>query len=79
MCYVRCSFFSIVLSYWWWNMSEISLVSHTCWHGYLSGARCRFAYGPADATATIVSCSSKSILVLPFWYWLTPVVPEKIQ
>ena len=24
-----------------------------CWHGYLSGVRCRFAYGPADATATI--------------------------
>jgi len=23
-----------------------------CWHGYLSGARCRFAYGPADTTAT---------------------------
>ena len=23
-----------------------------CWCGYLSGARCRFAYGPADATAT---------------------------
>jgi len=24
-----------------------------CWHGYLSGVRCRFAYGPsADATAT---------------------------
>jgi len=23
-----------------------------CWHGYLSEARCRFAYGPADATAT---------------------------
>jgi len=23
-----------------------------CCHGYLSGARCRFAYGPADATAT---------------------------
>jgi len=22
------------------------------WHGYLSGAMCRFAYGPADATAT---------------------------
>jgi len=22
-----------------------------CWHGYLSGARCRLAYGPADATA----------------------------
>ena len=23
-----------------------------CWHGYLSGARCRLAYGPADATGT---------------------------
>jgi len=22
------------------------------WHGYLFGARCRFACGPADATAT---------------------------
>jgi len=22
------------------------------WHGYLSGARCRLAYGPADAIAT---------------------------
>ena len=26
------------------------------WHGYLSGARCRLAHGPADAT---VSCFSK--------------------
>ena len=23
-----------------------------CWHGYLSGVRCRLAYGPADTTAT---------------------------
>jgi len=23
-----------------------------CWDGYLSGVRCRLAYGPADATAT---------------------------
>ena len=23
-----------------------------CWHGYLSGARCRLACGSADATAT---------------------------
>ena len=23
-----------------------------CWHGYLSGARCRLANAPADATAT---------------------------
>ena len=27
-----------------------------CWCGYLSGSRCRLAYGPADAT---VSCFSK--------------------
>ena len=27
-----------------------------CWHGYLSGARCRLAYGPVDAT---VSCFGK--------------------
>jgi len=27
--------------------------------GYLSGARCRLAYGPADATALTVSCFSK--------------------
>ena len=24
-----------------------------CWCGCLSGARCRLAYGPADATATL--------------------------
>jgi len=23
-----------------------------CWRGYLTRARCRFAYGPADPTAT---------------------------
>jgi len=23
-----------------------------CWHGYLSGARCRCAYGPSAATGT---------------------------
>jgi len=40
------------------------------WCGYLSGARCRLAYGPADATAT-------HWLVLPFWYRLTRVVPDK--
>ena len=29
---------------------KISVVG--CWCGYQSGARCRFAYGPADATVT---------------------------
>ena len=46
---------------------------------WLSGLRCRLAYSPADATATHFSCSSKSRLVLPFWYLLTRVVPDKFQ
>jgi len=41
----------------------------------LSGTRCRLAYGPADANATLASVKSR--LVLPFWYWLTWVVLEK--
>ena len=43
-----------------------------CWRGYLSGARCRLAYGPADSTAT--HCLR---LVLPFWYQLKWVVTGK--
>jgi len=38
-----------------------------CWRGCLSEARCRLAYGPADATATHSLASVKSRLVLPFW------------
>ena len=45
-----------------------------CWRGYLSGARCRRIYGPADATATHCLASVKSRLVLPFWYRLTRIV-----
>ena len=49
-----------------------------CWRGYLCGARCRLAYGPVDANCHSLSlASAKSRLVLPFWYWLTQVVPEK--
>ena len=44
---------------------------------YLSAARCRLACGPADAAATHSLASVKSRLVLPFWYWLTRVVPDK--
>ena len=33
-----------VLFYWIWVVR--------CWCSYLSGTRCRLAYGPADATAT---------------------------
>ena len=49
-----------------------------CWRGYLSGARCRLAYSPANATGHSLSLASvKSRLVLPFWYQLTGVVPDK--
>ena len=34
-----------------------------CWHGYLSGVRCRLAYGADDATATLSLASVKSRLV----------------
>jgi len=44
----------------------------------VSGSRCRLASGPADATAThCLFASVESGLVLPFWYWLTWVVPDK--
>ena len=43
------------------------------WHGYLSGARCRFAYGPADATATHCLLLLDFIFLVPA-HW---VVPEK--
>ena len=50
-----------------------------CWHGYLSGARCRWVVcGPADATATPSSLASlKSRMVLLFWCRLIHIVLEK--
>jgi len=49
-----------------------------CWRGYLSGVRCRLAYGPADAAAThCLFASVKSRLVLPFWYRFNWVVLDK--
>jgi len=45
-----------------------------CWHGYLSGARHRLAYGAADATAThclLLHCLGT------FWYRLIRVVLDK--
>ena len=55
-----------------------------CWHGYVSGSWCRFAYGPADATVTHYLLLQQiqigfTFLVLPFWCRLTRVVPDKIQ
>ena len=51
-----------------------------CWRGYLSRTSCRFAYGPADATATHLSKApvNPDSFYLPgfilFWYRLTRVV-----
>jgi len=45
---------------------------------WLSGVSCRFAYGPADVTATPSSLASlKSRMVVAFLYWLTQVVLKK--
>ena len=38
-----------------------------CWHGYLSGVRCRLAYGPADATATHCLLLQQN----PDWFYLS--------
>ena len=48
------------------------------WRGYLSGAQCRLAYGPADATATHCLLLQEH----PDWFYLsgtgsTRVVPDK--
>ena len=49
-----------------------------CWCGYLSGARCRLALWPSWCHCHSLSLASvKSRLVLPFWYRLTWVVPDK--
>ena len=46
-----------------------------CWCGYLSGARCIW---PSWCHCHSLSLASvKSRFVLPFWYRLTRVVPEK--
>jgi len=54
-----------------------------CWHGCLSEARCRFAYGPADATATHYLLFQEIQIALPSWftfpYWLIRVVLDKVQ
>ena len=43
-----------------------------CWHGYLSGAWCRFAYGAADPTAT-------HCLLLQIGFGFTFVVPAHLD
>jgi len=48
------------------------------WRGYLSRARCRIVHMASLCHCHSLSLASiKSRLVLPFWYRLTRVVPEK--
>jgi len=42
-----------------------------CWRGFLSGAKCRFAYAQLIPLPLTISCSSKSRLVLPSWFYLS--------
>ena len=44
-----------------------------CWHGYLPGARCRLAYGPADVTAT----HCLLLLYNPDWFYLSGTGPSR--
>ena len=46
---------SVLWRCWWGGRKGVRPVKKWvvgCWYGYLSGARCRLAYGPVDATAT---------------------------
>ena len=48
-----------------------------CWYVYLPGARCRLAYGPADATATHCLCFSKIQIGFTFLILAYPGCPGK--
>jgi len=48
----RCLQYFTLLVGWQEGHPACKKLSGGCWHGYLSGARCRLAYGPADATST---------------------------
>jgi len=76
---------SVLWCCWFGGRKGIQPVKHWvvgCWHGYLSGVRCRFAYGPTDATATHYLLFQWiqigfTRMVLHFWCRLTQVVLEK--
>jgi len=47
------------------------------WRGYLSGARCRLAYGSADARPLTVTCFSKIEIAFTFLVPAYPGCPGK--
>jgi len=72
---------SVLWRCWLGGRKGIRLVKNWvvgCWRGYLSEARCRLACGPVDTTAThCLLLQWNPDWFLPFWYWLTRVVPEE--
>ena len=52
------AFSALMLLVWWqeWHLACKKTWVVGCWHGCLSGVRCRFAYSPALATATATHC-----------------------
>jgi len=53
--FIQCFFPSVLWRCWLGGRKGIRPVKNWvfgCWHGYLSGVRCRLAYDAADATAT---------------------------
>ena len=52
--YLLCAFSALTLLVWWqeWQRPVKKLRVVGYWHGYLSVARCRLAYGIGDATVT---------------------------
>jgi len=52
---------------WTWFCAIFVFCMVGCWHGYLSGAMCRFAYGPADTTAT----HCLLLQLNPDWFYLS--------
>jgi len=72
--YGRCS---VLL---WWPLHSTPLTGRAI----KPGARCTFAYGPADATATHYFLLQYieidfTFLDFPFWYQLTRTVQDKVQ
>ena len=66
---MKCHCLFDLLSACFKNLFVFSALMHI--PGCVSGSRCRFAYCPADSTATHCLCCSKSRLVLPSWFYLS--------
>jgi len=61
---------SVLLRCWLGSRKGIRPVKNwvvRCWRGYLSGAKCRLAYGPADAIATRCLLLQQN----PGWFYLS--------